>query len=208
MVDGEADCLHDERLESAALTAIWTSSSSKLDAREKALLEALHTAYLSRTDALRTYQSTLLNMTDQLADLRMSNSALKTQLDVTSKAHASLLTEITNPNARSSISRDGSMSPESEGEDSGWWSDSGLGAEEDDTLTVARSTSPVRGLMRRGSSAAQWLQSRRRSPSPPATGEVKLLRKENLRLREEVDRLESVLEDCSFVLGSVDGTGR
>lgn len=171
----------------------------ELDAHEKALLGALHTAYLSRTEALRTYQSTLLTLTEQLADLRMSNSALKTQLDVTSQAHASLLLEITNPNGAATICDDGRMSPTSEGDDSGWWSDSGLGAEEEDTVTV-QSTSPARGLMRRGSTAAHWLQSRR-STSPAELGEVKLLHKENLRLREEIDRLEGVLEDCSFVLG-------
>ena len=98
------------------------------------------------------------------------------------------------------------MSPESEGDDSGWWSDSGIGAEEDDTLTFTRSTTPassVGGLMRRGSSAGKWLQRRSISASEP--GEMKLLRKENLRLREEIERLEGVLEDCSMVLGGLDG---
>ena len=146
-------------------------------------------------------------MTEQLADLRMSNSALKAQLDITSQAHASLLTEITDPNTRTSICVDRSMSPESEGDDSGWWSDSGLGAEEEDTFSVARASSPVPGLMRRGSRAANWLQSRR-SSSPAEPGEVKLLRKENLRLREEIERLEGVLEDCSVVLGGIDGVTR
>jgi hypothetical protein len=135
----------------------------------------------------------------------MSNSALKKQLDVTSQAHASLLTEITSPSGRPSMSeRDVSMSPESEGDDSGWWSDSGsIGAGEDDTLTLARSSSPARGLMRRGSSAGHWLNRRSTSPSDP--GEIKLLRKENIRLREEVERLEGVLEDCSVVLGVLEG---
>ena len=97
------------------------------------------------------------------------------------------------------------MSPQSEADDSGWWSDSGFGAEEDDTLTFARPKSPsssAERLMRRGSSAGSWLQ--RRSISPGESGEVKLLRKENLRLREEIERLEGVLEDCSMVLGGLD----
>lgn len=130
----------------------------------------------------------------------MSNSALKVQLDVTSQAHASLLTEITNPSARPSL--DVTMSPGSEGDDSGWWSDSGSIGAEDDTLTLARSASPARGLMRRASTAARWLN--RRSASPGEAGEVKLLRKENMRLREEVERLEGVLEDCSVVLGGLE----
>jgi hypothetical protein len=100
----------------------------------------------------------------------------------------------------------GRLSPQSEGDDSGWWSDSGLGAEEEDAMTIGRSVSPSRGLMRRGSSAGHWLQGRR-STSPAEPGEVKLLRKENLRLREEVDRLEGVLEDCSIVLGGMEGMG-
>jgi hypothetical protein len=73
-------------------------------------------------------------------------------------------------------------------------------------MTIGRSVSPSRGLMRRGSSAAHFLQGRR-SASPPEPGEVKLLRKENMRLREEVERLESVLEDCSIVLGGMDAMG-
>src|SRR5579859_5904627 len=113
---GEADCLHDEKLESANFTTI----SARLDRHERALLEELHAAYLSRTEALRTYQATVLNLTDQLTDLRTSNAALKAQLDITSQAHASLLTEITNPNgARSlsphALSDDGRLSPQSEG---------------------------------------------------------------------------------------------
>lgn len=98
------------------------------------------------------------------------------------------------------------MSPQSEADDSGWWSDSGIGAEEDDTLTFTRSTSPpfsAGGPMRRGSSAGNWL--RRKSMSPGEPGEIKLLQKENLRLREEIERLEGVLEDCSMVLGGLDG---
>jgi len=160
-------------------------------------------AYLSRTEALRGYQVTVQALTEELADSRMSNSALKVQLDVTSQAHASLLTEITSPSGRPSISeRDVTMSPASEGDDSGWWSDSGSIGAEDDTLTMARSASPARGLMRRGSSAAHWLN--RRSASPGEPGDIKLLRKENMRLREEVERLEGVLEDCSVVLGGME----
>jgi hypothetical protein len=166
----------------------------------------LHAAYISRTEALRAYQATVLTLTDQLADLRTSNSALKTQLDVTSQAHASLLNEITNPSGRTSISENGGISPQSEGEDSGWWSDSGLGAEEDNTLTLARSTSPSGGLMRRGSSAGNWLQ--RRSVSSYDSSEIKTLRKENLRMREEIERLEGVLEDCSMVLGGLGENGK
>jgi hypothetical protein len=143
----------------------------------------------------------VLTLTDQLDDLRTSNAALKTQLDITSQAHACLLTEVTNPDGNVSISENGRMSPQSEGDDSGWWSDSGLDAEEGDTLTLAQSSSPSGGLMRRGSSAGNWL--RRRSTSPVAPGEVKLLRKENMRLREEIERLEGVLEDCSIVLGGM-----
>jgi hypothetical protein len=94
------------------------------------------------------------------------------------------------------------MSPESDDEDSGWWSDSGFGAEEDDAMTLAGSTSPSQGAMRRGSSAGRWLQ--RRSTSPGEPGEIKLLRKDNIRLREEIDRLEGILEDCSMVLGGMD----
>ena len=150
-------------------------------------------AYLSRTEALRTYQSTVLSLTEQINDLKTSNSALKIQLDVTSQAHATLLTEITNPERQITITSDGRTSPlQSEGDDSGWWSDSNVDGE-DDNITDTRP-------MRRGNSAANWLGSRR-STSPPSAGEVKLLRKENLRLREEVDRLEAVLEDCSLVLG-------
>jgi len=44
--------------------------------------------------------------------------------------------------------------------------------------------------------------------SPESTGEAKLLKKENLRLREEVERLEAVLEDCSIVLGGMDAIRR
>jgi hypothetical protein len=158
-------------------------------------LEALHDAYLSRTDALRCYQASVLQLTDELNDLRTSNAALKRQLDVTSQAHASLLTELTNPGGRIS-SDDGAMSPVGEdGEDSGWWSDSGIGAEEDDTMTLAPSPS-----MKRGSMAGDW---HRRSSSPGDVGEVKLLRKENQRMREEIQRLEGVLEDCSMVLGGL-----
>ena len=146
-------------------------------------------------------------LTDQLNDLKTSNSALKAQLDITSQAHASLLSEITNPNNPHTFSdnSDGRLSPQSEGDDSGWWSDSGLGAEEEDTMTL-RSVSPGRGsgLMRRGS-GAQWS---RNGMSPESTGEAKLLRKENLRLREEVERLEAVLEDCSIVLGGMDAIRR
>jgi hypothetical protein len=68
----------------------------------------------------------------------------------------------------------------SEGDDSGWWSDSN-GDDED-------------GGMRRRS----WL---RKSEEKTSAGEAKLLRKENFRLREEVERLEAVLEDCSMALG-------
>ena len=137
-------------------------------------------------------------LTDELADLRTSNTALKKQLDITSQAHASLLTEITNPTAaRISVSDDAShMSPMSEGdEDSGWWSDSGIGVEDDDTTAVARSPS-----MKRGSIAGDW---HRRSSSPIDSGEIKLLRKENQRMREEIQRLEGILEDCSMVLGGL-----
>ena len=148
---------------------------------------------MSRTEALRTYQSTVLTLTDQLTDLRTSNYALKTQLDVTTKAHASLLNEITGGTTRSSFD-DGRMTPRSEDDDSGWWSDSGIGAEEDDTVSNG-------GLMRRGSSAGAWLK--RQSHSSGENGEMKLLRKENLRLREEIERLEGVLEDCSMVLGGM-----
>jgi hypothetical protein len=165
-------------------------------------LEALYTAYVSRTEALRTYQATVVALTDQQTDLRTSNSALKKQLDITSQAHASLLTEITNPNGRPSLSEDVTMSPpQSEGDDSGWWSDSGMAAEEDDSFTS--SSSSGEGLMRRGSSAGNWLQRRSISTSEP--GEVKLLRKENLQLRDEIERLEGILEDCSMVLGGLDG---
>lgn len=88
------------------------------------------------------------------------------------------------------------MSPASEvDEDSGWWSDSGIGAEEDDTMTLGRSPS-----MKRGSMAGDW---HRRSSSPVDPGEIKLLRKENQRMREEIQRLEGVLEDCSMVLGGL-----
>ena len=97
------------------------------------------------------------------------------------------------------------MSPQSEGDDSGCWSDSGLGAE-DDTLTYTRDSSTGRGLMRRGSGVANWLQ--RRSSTSGESGEIKLLRKENMRLREEVERLESVLEDCSIVLAGLDTRDR
>jgi len=143
------------------------------------------------------------SLTEELADARTSNSALKAQLDVTSQAHASLLTEITSPSSRPCISeRDLTMSPESEGDDSGWWSDSGSMGAEEDTLTLARSASPAGGLMRRGSTAARWLN--RRSASPGEAVDVKLLRKENIKLREEVERLEGVLEDCSIVLGGME----
>ena len=169
------------------------------------LLEALHAAYLSRTEALRTYQHTVLSLTEQLTDLRTSNSALKAQLDVTTQAHASLLNEITSLNCHPSIVEEGRMSPQSEGDDSGCWSDSGLGAE-DDTLTYTRDSSTGRGLMRRGSGVANWLQ--RRSSTSGESGEIKLLRKENMRLREEVERLESVLEDCSIVLAGLDTRDR
>jgi hypothetical protein len=171
------------------------------------LLEELHAAYISRTEALRTYQSTLLDLTDQLNDLKTSNSALKAQLDVTSQAHAALLTEITNPDRRGSVNAqyDGRTSPQSSEDDSGWWSDSGIGAEEEDhTLTQ---TSPDLRSMRRGSKATSWL-SGRRSTSPAEAGEAKLLRKENARLREEIERLESVLEDCSIVLGGMEAMKR
>jgi len=179
-------------------------------------LEQLHAAYVSRTEALRTYQATVLTLTEQLTDLRTSNSALKAQLDITSKAHASLLSEITDPHGLATIPANGRMTPQSEDGDE--WSDSGLGVEEDDTLTVgsrrgsalgvgdeidsaaARSVSPARGLMRRGSSAANWIA--RNSISPP-NGELKNLRKENFRLREEIERLEGILEDCSVVLGGL-----
>lgn len=78
-----------------------------------------------------------------------------------------------------------------------------MGAEEDDDRTTMRSVSPGRGgLMRRGS-GPQW--GRRASPE---TGEVKQLRKENLRLQEEVERLEGVLEDCSIVLGGMEAMRR
>jgi hypothetical protein len=175
----------------------------KLDANEKSLLEALYTAYLSRTEALRTYQSTVLGLTDQINDLRTSNAALKQQLDVTSQAHAALLTEITNPTGCVPTCEDGRMSPQSEADDSGWWSDSGIGADEDDSLTSVGSPSPPKGIMRRGSAAGHWLRGSLNSSSEP--GEVKLLRKENLRLREEIERLEGVLEDCSMVLGGING---
>jgi hypothetical protein len=147
----------------------------------------------------------VLTLTDQLHDLKTSNLALKAQLDITSQAHASLLSEITNPNSPHTFSDDGRLSPQSEGDDSGWWSDSGLGPEEDDKMTL-RSVSPGRGsgLMRRGS-GAQWA---RNGMSPGEGGEVKLLRKENLRLREEVEGLEGVLEDCSIVLGGMDAMRR
>ena len=108
------------------------------------------------------------------------------------------------------------MTPQSEDGDE--WSDSGLGVEEDDTLTVgsrrasslgagddmdgaaARSVSPARGLMRRGSSAANWIS---RNAASSQSSELKNLRKENFRLREEIERLEGILEDCSMVLGGL-----
>ena len=154
----------------------------------------MYAAYLSRTEALRAYQTTVLLLTDELADLRTSNAALKKQLDITSQAHASLLTEITNPTATRPLSDDAShMSLMSDGdEDSGWWSDSAVGAEEDDTIALAS--------MKRGSIAGDW---HRRSSSPVDPGEIKLLRKENQRMREEIQRLEGVLEDCSMVLGGL-----
>ena len=79
-----------------------------------------------------------------------------------------------------------------------------MGAEEEEDRMTMRSVSPGQGrdLMRRGS-GAQW--GRRASPE---TGEVKLLRKENLRLQEEVERLEGVLEDCSIVLGGMEAMRR
>lgn len=142
-------------------------------------------------------------MTDQLADLKTSNSALKAQLDVTTQAHAALLNEITNPDRQMSIDRDGRTSPMSE-DDSGWWSDSGIGGEEGTEMS-----SPDLRSMRRGSRAASWISSNGASNSRPHEGgEVKLLKKENLRLREEIDRLEAVLEDCSIVLGGMEGMKR
>jgi len=177
-------------------------------------LEQLHAAYLSRTEALRTYQTTVFSLTEQITDLRTSNYALKQQLDITSKAHASLLTEITDPRGLATIS-DSPMTPQSEDEVDEW-SDSGLGVEEDDTLTVGsrrgsslgaeiedaspRSGSPARSLIGRGNSATNWIS--RNSTSAP-TGELKYLRKENFRLREEIERLEGILEDCSIVLGGL-----
>ena len=133
-------------------------------------------------------------MTEQLTDLRTSNEALKKQLDITSQAHASLLDEITSSNGRRSISED---------DDSGWWSDSGIGAEEDDTLTPTMSRSPPRGGMKRGSMAGDWLQ--RKSTAPAENIDVKMLLKENLKLRGEIERLEGILDDCSMVLGGMDG---
>jgi hypothetical protein len=125
------------------------------------------------------------------------------QLDVTSQAHASLLTELTNTNGLVSISDVRKLSTHSEDDDSGWWSDSGMEAEEDDTLTMARSVRPSEGHMRRGSSAGNWL--RRRSASPTESTEIKSLRKENLQLREEIERLEGVLDECSMVLVGMEG---
>jgi hypothetical protein len=89
------------------------------------------------------------------------------------------------------------ISPPSD-DDSGWWSDHEI---EDDNLTVATSiTSTSEGLVR--GSAGNW---RRRSGSPSEPSELKNLRKENIKLREEVERLEGVLEDCSVVLGAMEG---
>jgi hypothetical protein len=119
------------------------------------------------------------------------------------QAHASLLNEITNPGGLAMTSDEGRMSPHSEDADSGWWSD-GREEDDDETLTVATSITSNSEFVR-GSSAGNWI--RRRSGSPEG-GEVKILRKENIRLREEVERLEGVLEDCSIVLGGMDGMRR
>src|SRR5205809_3041157 len=163
----------------------YLDTNFQLEPNEKALLEVLHAAYISRTEALRTYQGTVLTLTDQLADLRTSNSALKKQLDTISQSHASLLSDITNPNGRHSISEGVPMSPPSEGDDSGCWSDSGIGPEED--MTFMRSESPSSfggGLMRsRGNSAGNWRKTV--SNSTCESGEIKLLRAENLRLHQE-----------------------
>lgn len=167
---------------------------------EKSLLQSLHAAYLSRTEALRTYQATLHTLTEQLEDLRISNAALKTQLDITSRTHAALLTEITTvgkgipatiPSER--------LSSESEDDDSGWWSDSAEDAEDNrDTWVRPPSPSAPNTLMRRGSVAANWL--RRTSKPSASSGEINLLRKENIRLRDEVNRLEKMLEGCTATL--------
>lgn len=100
-------------------------------------------------------------------------------------------------------SDDGRLSPQSEGDDSGWWSDSGLGVEEEEDRMTMRSVSPGRGAGLMRGTGAQWGRG-----GSPETGEVKLLRKENSRLREEVERLEGVLEDCSIVLGGMEAMRR
>ena len=69
-------------------------------------------------------------------------------------------------------------------------------------MTLTQSSPDLRP-MRRGSRATSWLSSHR-STSPAEVGEVKLLKKENARLRDEIDRLEAVLEDCSIVLGGME----